>query len=281
MGPSLPAGVPEGLFLAEGRMCLKSHRNPPIPSQGEVDRIKANFLSIVSHELRTPLNFITGFASILEDEVAGPLNAQQQEYVGKILEGADRLLHMVNDLLDLNRMLAGRFMLEPLPVDYRILLQEVVETQLGAARLKELALDLEIAPAVPDGILIDAPRIAQVLRHLIANAVKFTPDRGAVRVRSFLEGAEDEPLIVTQISDTGYGIAPEDVPELFRAFQQLDMSATREAGGMGLGLPISKQIVEAHGGSIGVLSEMGKGSTFWFTLPLRAATTGNQEILGA
>jgi signal transduction histidine kinase len=245
-----------------------------------VDRIQANFLSIVSHELRTPLNFITGFASILEDEVAGPLNAQQQEYVGKILDGADRLLHMVNDLLDLNRMLAGRFMLDPLPADYRALLHEVVDTQLGAARLKELVLEVEIAPSVPEGILVDAPRLAQVLRHLIANAVKFTPDRGAIRVCCFLEGTEAEPLLVTQVCDTGYGIAPADVPELFRAFQQLDMSATREAGGMGLGLPISKQIVEAHGGSIGVLSEQGKGSTFWFTLPLRAAMTGDQEILG-
>ncbi|MNW97100.1 Signal transduction histidine-protein kinase BarA [compost metagenome] len=262
---------------------MTSRQENPARDLAEVDRIKSNFLSIVSHELRTPLNFITGFASILEDEVAGPLNLQQREYVGKILLGADRLLDMVNDLLDMNRMLAGRFALEPLPVDFRAMARELVESQTGAARQKNLMLDLQLEASLPELAWLDPVRIAQVMRHLIANAVKFTPEHGAVQVRCFAQPPCDdqEALLVTQVSDTGFGIDPEDVPALFVAFRQLDMSATREAGGLGLGLPISKEIVEAHGGAIGVISEKGEGSTFWFTLPLRDCAGDAGEDLGA
>jgi len=260
---------------------LRSQRKPRTESHGDVDRLTSNFLSIVSHELRTPLNFITGFASILEDEVAGPLNPQQREYVGKILMGADHLVHMGNDLLDLNRMMAGRFTVELLPVDYRALLHELVESERPGARQKHQAIALEIADGVPERVVMDPLRVAQVLRHLVSNAVKFTPDRGSIAVTGFVApDPEGRPALVTQVSDTGYGIDPEEVPHLFAAFRQLDMSATREAGGMGLGLPISKRIVEAHGGQIGVLSEKGKGSTFWFTLPLRDAASEGPEILG-
>lgn len=235
----------------------------------EVDRYKNNFLSIVSHELRTPLNFITGFASILEDEVVGPLNPQQHAYVAKILSGADRLLHMVNDLLDMNRMLAGRFTLDPQPVDYRALVAEVVEAHQSLARAKQVTLEASVEVSQP--VWIDPLRIAQVLRHLVDNAVKFTGAGGRVRVRALVEPGEAEDRLVTQVTDTGSGIASEDLPKLFVTFKQLNMSATREAGGMGLGLSLSKGIVEAHGGELGVLSERGRGSTFWFTLPIGAS----------
>ena len=261
---------------------MSPRRENPARDHAEVDRIKTNFLAIVSHELRTPLNFITGFASILEDEVAGPLNAQQREYIGKILTGADRLLDMVNDLLDMNRMLAGRFALELLPVDFRALMHELVESLRLDAGRKQLALEMAIEESVLELAWLDPLRIAQVIRHLLSNAVKFTPDCGRIQVRSFVEPARDgvPPFLVTQVNDTGYGVDPEDVPALFMAFQQLDMSATREAGGMGLGLPISKEIVEAHGGRIGVISEKGQGSTFWFAVPLREAGPEGAEGLG-
>jgi PAS domain S-box-containing protein len=236
----------------------------------EADRHKDEFLSVISHELRTPLNFITGFASVLDDEVPGPLNALQHAYVGKILTGADRMLLLVNDLLDAAKLQAGKFDLAPQPTAYLPVVEEVVATLRPLADRHELRLDVLIeAEAVP---VIDGPRVVQVLTNLVGNAIKFTPKGGRVTVRAFVRGDE----LVTQVMDTGRGIADSDIPRLFQRFEQLDMSATREAGGTGLGLTICKALVEAHGGAIGVLSERGRGSTFWFTLPMtgRGARTG-------
>ncbi|MFN3431538.1 MAG: MHYT domain-containing protein [Candidatus Sericytochromatia bacterium] len=236
----------------------------------EADRHKDEFLSVISHELRTPLNFITGFASVLDDEVPGPLNALQRTYVGKILTGADRMLLLVNDLLDAAKLQAGKFDLAPQPTEYLPVIEEVVTTLRPLADRHGLRLDALIeAEAAP---FIDGPRIVQVLTNLVGNAIKFTPQGGRVTVRAFLRGDE----LVTQVMDTGRGISPENIPRLFQRFQQLDMSATRDAGGTGLGLTICKALVEAHGGAIGVLSEPGRGSTFWFTLPMsgKSAVTG-------
>lgn len=231
----------------------------------ETDRMKDEFLSVISHELRTPLNFITGFASILEDEVAGPLTAEQHACLAKILTGADRMLVLINNLLDMSRIAAGSFTLSPAPTLYQPIVSEVLATMepLVAEKQQRLTCDVD----VPGEVEIDGQRVIQVLTNLVSNAGKFTPAGGAIAIRAYASGGE----LVTEVSDTGIGIATEDLPRLFRRFMQLDMSMTRTVGGSGLGLSICKAIVEAHGGRIGVRSEgPGKGSTFWFTLPVAA-----------
>jgi signal transduction histidine kinase len=226
------------------------------------DRTKDHFLSVISHELRTPLNFIMGFASLLQDEVLGPLNDKQLEAMGKILAGADRMLMLVNDLLDFARLQAGRFQLSPVATDYRPVVDEVIATMQPLATQKKLTLSADVRLAGP--VTLDPQRITQVLTNLVANAVKFT-DHGEIRIEAF----ERDGQLVTEVHDTGMGIPPDQISKLFQRFSQLDMSPTRKVSGTGLGLSIAKAIVEAHGGQVGVRSEPGRGSTFWFTLPSR------------
>jgi PAS domain S-box-containing protein len=226
-----------------------------------LDRYKDEFLSVISHELRTPLNFITGFASTLADEVQGPLNGAQHEAIGKILNGADRMLLLVDDILDFAKIQSGRFELSPAPTPYRPLVEEVLGLLKPLADAKGLALEVGDMPALK--VSLDAGRIAQVLTNLVGNAIKFT-DAGRVTVRALV----DDGRLVTEVRDTGCGIPAEHLPKLFNRFQQLDMSATRRAGGTGLGLAISKALIQAHDGEIGVTSQPGVGSAFWFALPL-------------
>jgi signal transduction histidine kinase len=228
------------------------------------DRHKNEFLDVISHELRTPLNFIMGFASVLVDEVQGPINETQQRSLERILEGTERMLRLVNDLLDLAKLQAGKFELELDTVPYTPLVERVMEDLGPAARARGVVLQCDVKVDVMP--YIDEQRMSQTLYNLIGNALKFTPKGGVVRLKAY---AKDDKL-VTEISDTGVGVSLEDLPKLFTRFKQLDMSKTRGAGGTGLGLYISKSFVESHGGEIGVDSELGKGSTFWFTLPLHA-----------
>ncbi|HEY9855302.1 MAG TPA: HAMP domain-containing sensor histidine kinase, partial [Stenomitos sp.] len=230
----------------------------------QADKAKDEFLSVISHELRTPLNFIMGFTSILDDEVAGPMNAQQHEFLGKILGGVDRMLVLVNDLLDFAKIQAGKLTLAPDQTEIRPLVDDVLATMRPLADQKRITLSAQVAE--PYVAYVDGRRILQVLTNLVGNAIKFTPEGGKIHIEARREGDR----LCTEVTDTGIGIAPEDVPKLFTRFRQLDMSNTREAGGTGLGLSISKGIVEAHGGEIGVRSRKGVGSTFWFTLPLQA-----------
>jgi PAS domain S-box-containing protein len=229
----------------------------------ELDRIKDEFLSVVSHELRTPLNFIMGFANLLEDEAAGPINAQQHEFVQRLLNGAGRMLSLVNDLLDVAKIKAGKLDLYPVPTPYAPLVEEVVASMKPLAEDKGLTIDTDVRTALLP--CIDGGRIAQVLTNLIGNAIKFTNPGGRITVRVYVQGDE----LITQISDTGVGIAQQDLPKLFTRFTQLDMTHTRQAGGTGLGLAITKALVEAHGGRMEVVSEVGRGSSFYVRLPLK------------
>lgn len=231
----------------------------------EADRYKDEFLAVISHELRTPLNFITGFASILDDEVAGPITPDQRAYLRHILNGADRMLELVEDLLDISRMAAGKFDLAPETVDVAPIIEEALATMRPLADEKRVTLSGR--DQFEGTAVLDRRRVVQVLTNLLSNGVKFTPAGGQVRVSSFAQG---EALVV-EVTDTGIGIAAEDLPKLFKRFGQLDMSSTRQVGGAGLGLSICKAIVEAHGGSIGVESATGRGSTFRIALPLAAA----------
>jgi PAS domain S-box-containing protein len=230
----------------------------------QTDQLKDQFLSILSHELRTPINAIMGFGSILDDELAGALSEKQHDYLRKMLNGADVLLALVNDLLDMSRIQAGKFTLSPAPVAIGPLVDEVVTSLAPLAEQKRQRVVVDLPADLPD-VMADRQRLAQVLVNLVGNAIKFTPPGGAITVRGCLEPG----WLRIEVADTGPGIADDDVPKLFHRFTQLDMSATRKAGGTGLGLSISKALVEAHGGAIGVESQPGHGATFWFTLPMR------------
>jgi PAS domain S-box-containing protein len=225
---------------------------------------KDDFLGILSHELRTPINAIMGFGSILDDEISGPLNEEQHRYVGKILHGAEDLLALINDLLDMSRIQAGKFHVEPTPVR----LHEVVETVADHLRpmldRKVCRFEVDVPPQLPV-VMADERRLGQVLANLITNAVKYSPERCEIAIRARSNGDH----VRCEVADNGAGISAGDRERLFHPFEQLDMSKTRRAGGIGLGLSIVKALVEAHGGHVGVESDgPGLGSTFYFVLPL-------------
>ncbi|MGE5708142.1 MAG: ATP-binding protein [Bacteroidota bacterium] len=228
----------------------------------ESDTLKDQFLGILSHELRSPLNAITGFGSILEDELAGPLNEKQHDYLGKMLASTEHLLFLVNDLLDMTRIQAGKFSINPQPVDFSEIAASALEALRPLARKKGLTIE-ERTEEVPilEG---DPQRLSHVLLNLLNNAIKFTPEGGRISVRTTRRPGG----LRWEVEDSGPGIAMEDQQKLFKPFSQLDTSITRKSGGTGLGLSISKAIVESHGGEIGLSSAPGKGSTFWISLPL-------------
>ncbi|HEY9766034.1 MAG TPA: PAS domain-containing sensor histidine kinase, partial [Chroococcales cyanobacterium] len=237
----------------------------------QTEKVKDEFLSVISHELRTPLNAVIGFGSLLEDEAAGPLNEKQSDFVSKILRGGDRMLALIDDLLDFARMQAGKFDLSLAETNYPSLVAETVASfQPGA---EERGVRIESSIEVPLPVCLDRRRIQQVIANLLTNAIKFSPEDGKIQVRAFVK----EDKIVTEVSDNGLGIAPEDLPKLFTPFKQLDMGLNRRAGGVGLGLSISKALVEAHTGTMEVHSELGKGSIFSFEIPLHPLVPQEEE----
>ena len=229
-------------------------------------RSKDQFLSNISHELRTPLNSIIGFTDLLltQDLGGGPLSEQQRDFLETVARNGRHLLELINELLDLQRIAAGRMDLRPEPVEVAALLAESAASVQAQAQKHRHALVVE---PPPDGlrVLVDRGRVRQVLLNLLSNAIKFTPDGGRIRVQA----APTNGGVAARVAviDTGIGIAPEDQAKLFQEFVQLDASASRKYEGTGLGLALSRRLIELHGGAIGVESEMGKGSTFWFTLP--------------
>lgn len=233
------------------------------------EALKDQFLAVLSHELRTPINAVTGFGSILQDELAGPLNHEQRLYLGKMLEATDALLRLVDDLLDMSRIQAGMFEVAVAPMRLGPVAEQVVETLRPLADRKSLRVAVEVADDLPV-LQADGDRVSQVLLNLLGNAIKFTPPGGHIAVGACRDGDG----VRAEVRDDGPGIAPEDQPKLFHRFSQLDMSATRQVGGVGLGLSICKALVEAHGGRIGVESRVSQGSTFWFWLPLEAVRVG-------
>lgn len=215
------------------------------------------FASIV-HEIRSPIAIIMGFAELLEDGAAGSMNDGQQRYVSKIREGAHDIERLVNDVLDLVKLERGEFLLDPEPVAVREMAESVAEAfeAIAHKRLIELRVDVPVLPAVE----ADPMRLKQILYNLVSNALKFTPEGGQVVIRA----ARQQERVAFSISDTGVGIPQEALPNLFKSFYQVKPAC----GGSGLGLMIAKRLVEAHGGSIDVASQLRVGTTFTFTLPL-------------
>lgn len=242
----------------------------------ELDRLKSSFVNSVSHELRTPLTSIVGYAEFLEDGVAGSLNADQRAFVLQIRKGAARLGNLVDDLLDFARLQSGTFRLMIREVDLHAKLTESLGALYPQAQEAQVSLHLEIGGILPT-LPGDPNRIGQVLTNLIGNAIKFTRAGGRVDVSAAVTGGE----VRVEIRDTGIGISPSNQAKLFSKFYQIDPSTTREKGGAGLGLSISKALIEAHGGRIGLNSVLGEGSCFWFTLPLEHPPSEPSQALAA
>jgi signal transduction histidine kinase len=231
----------------------------------EIDRLKTDFVNTVSHELRTPLTSIRGYAEFLEDRIGGELSDDQSGYVTEIQENTRRLQRLVDDLLDFAKLEAGTFRLAPAGMDLCDVVREVMTSIQPIARVSGVRLD-HTGCETPLWLTADAGRLEQVLINLVGNALKFTPAGGAVRV----EVRREPQSVWVGVHDSGIGISPEQQAHLFDKFYQVDNTSTRAQGGAGLGLSISKALVEAHGGTIGVESEPGRGSCFWFTLPREA-----------
>lgn len=229
----------------------------------QADRMKSEFLSVISHELRTPINGMMGFISILQDELAGPLLPKQQAFLAKAAASSERLLVLVGNLLDLSRIQAGRFTVDPRPVAVAPIVEKVLAELKEAAQRRVLVNEV---PADLPQVFADEMRFGQVLGILVDNAIKFSQETGTVTIGASIE----DGMVRVQVQDTGVGISKQNLAKLFQIFSQVDMSATREEGGAGLGLALAKYMVEAHEGRIGVESEEGHGATFWFTLPIVA-----------
>jgi PAS domain S-box-containing protein len=239
----------------------------------EANRLKSEFLANMSHELRTPLNAIIGFAELMHDGKVGPVSADHKEYLGDILTSSRHLLQLINDVLDLAKVEAGRMEFRPEPVRPADLIGEVRDTLRSLAASRRVFVTVEAAGEV-DEVVLDPAKLKQVLYNYLSNALKFTPDGGQVTVRIAPEGAERFRL---EVEDTGIGIREEDVGRLFVEFQQLDASVAKRHQGTGLGLALTRRIVEAQGGHVGVHSRHGEGSVFYAVLPRRAAVLAGGE----
>lgn len=228
-------------------------------------RQRMEFMSVVSHELRTPLQVLMGYATILEQELAGPLSEEQRGYLRNMEQATKALARLVNGVLDVCQLAAGSFKLHPRAIDFDEVIAQASEEVRPQAegRGQRLVCELGELPVIEG----DDQRLHQVLTSLLENAIKFTPEGGAIALRARAEAGR----VRVEVEDDGPGIAPEALSRLFEPFSQLDMGTTRQAGGVGVGLAIAKALVEAHGGEIGVESRVGCGSTFWLTLPSSGA----------
>ena len=253
------------------------------------NRAKAEFLANMSHELRTPLNAIIGFSEALLSGIYGPVDERHAEYLKDIFVSGENLLSLINDILDLSKIESGSMNLEP----RKFSLRELIRSSVGIFKEKMAKHNIRVDYGIDDGpdeIVADQRRVKQILVNLLSNAMKFTPDGGSIRITARLVQSSEfkvqghggrnverrtsnvEPngnFYEISIEDTGIGIGKEDIPKLFQSFQQLESPYQKKYGGTGLGLFLTKRLVELHGGRIRVESEKGKGAKFTFSIPLR------------
>jgi len=245
----------------------------------EASRAKSQFVANMSHEIRTPMNGVIGMASLLQTT---PLRPEQRDYVETIASSGRALMRIIDDILDFSKIESGHLALEKVDFDCRQLVGEIVRLFAPLAQAKGLGLHSTVDEGVAPVLRGDPGRLRQALVNLVGNALKFT-DRGQVTLRVREEGEQAEPgsqVLRFEVRDTGIGIAPDALARLFQPFAQADGSTTRRFGGTGLGLVISKRLVELMGGQLGVMSEPGEGSVFWFTAPLERSSRTALEAAG-
>jgi signal transduction histidine kinase len=228
------------------------------------NRHKSEFLANMSHELRTPLNAIIGFSDVLLERTFGEVNPKQEQYVSIILTSGRHLLSLINDILDLSKIEAGRMELELASFDLAFAIENTITLVRDRAARHGLNLAMDVAPDLGE-FVGDERKFKQILLNLLSNAVKFTPDGGRIAVRA----ARADGAVEISVSDTGIGIAPEDQEAIFEEFRQVGTDYVRKREGTGLGLALTRKFVELHGGKIAVESAPGTGSTFTVTLPVR------------
>jgi len=271
----------KGVLIAEqqqlaGELHRKNDELEKKNRQAEgANRLKSEFLANMSHELRTPLNGILGFAELLHDERVGSVSPDQKEFLGDILTSGRHLLQLINDVLDLAKVEAGKMELWPEPVDLAAIVTEVRATLRTLSAGKQIHVESEVDPSL-ERVVIDPARLKQVLYNYLSNALKFTPDGGRVTIRAVPEGKDGMRI---EVEDTGIGIAAAELGRLFIEFEQLDGSTAKKYQGTGLGLALTRRIVEALGGRVAVWSELGRGSTFTAILP-RGGRLGTERPEG-
>ncbi len=228
-----------------------------------LDELKSDFMATMSHELRTPLTSIIGYSDMLLSGMTGELNEKQRVFIESILKGGETLLGLINDILDLTKIEAGRLELNPESVDLRAALLGVLPVVKPRAKDKRIRISTFLPTDLPL-LSADPAKFNQILLNLLTNGIKYTHDNGSVSVEARTAG----DMVEIWVNDTGIGMAKEDQAKVFQRFTQIDSSATRTQGGTGLGLAIVKELVELHGGTIRVQSKLGKGSSFVFTMPI-------------
>jgi signal transduction histidine kinase len=233
-----------------------------LSARRQLERLKDELVSVVAHELRTPLTSIRGSLGLLASGSMDPASPQARRMVEIAAQNSDRLVRLINDMLDLERFESGGMELDPTDVGAAVLVEEAVDSVRHAASAAGVRLECAVAPELT--LRADRDRVVQVLVNLLANAVKFSPAGGVVQVLAERRGEE----AAFQVRDHGRGIPPEMLDVVFDRFRQVDSSDAREKGGTGLGLPICRNIVQQHGGRIWAASVVGSGSTFFFTLPV-------------
>ena len=239
----------------------------------KMDKMKDEFISIVSHELRTPLTSVKEAVSLLLDEIPGQINDDQREFLNLAMHDTTRLNRLLNDILNLSRMEAGKLQMYWESSD----IKEVVNHALNSMRPMSLTKEIELLEEAADGlepIVLDKDKVEQILINLVSNAIKFSPNKGQITIKVDNDGNYYKVSVI----DSGIGMPPEELPHIFNKFRQIDSSSTRKVGGSGLGLSIVKGLVQAHKGNVWVESKVGKGTTFFFTLAKGMNVERKEEI---
>jgi signal transduction histidine kinase len=274
-GSEFPAEISlSPMSTPQGSCTIAAIRERREPAGGSAapsgDRLKTEFLANMSHELRSPLNAIIGFAKLMYNGRVGAVSESHREYLGDILTSAEHLLHVINNVVDLSKVEAGRLDFYPEPLNVEQLLHEVHSSLQSVARSKHIAFECSADPACAEAEL-DPDKLRQVLYNFLSNALKFTADGGSIQLRAQLEDADHLRI---EVSDNGSGVREHDLPELWKPFRQLDAAVARRHPGAGLGLTLTKRIVEQQGGRVGVVSQFGQGSTFFAVLPRKHVLRG-------